>query len=188
QVAGGRRLLPFGDALGVAIIVNEGSANLRHDVVLAYLTRAIHRFAHLDALLYLVDRGDKPQALSLVVKRNDPRLKPFSTQILMMLNSFNYEGPLPVSRCGLQPQLVARIEMDARSRAMYRSWATGWCRADDPTPIPSPSMTISFVRLEEFVSGLPRTGPDSGLLDLKISWDPNGKNLRIDAVRPNSEN
>lgn len=180
QIAGGKRLLPFGDACGVAIIVNEHSPNLPRDIVLAYLTRAIHRFSNLDGILYLADIGEKPYAPALILKRDDLRLRRFSTQVLMMLNSFHYEAALPVSRSGRQPELVARIEMDERSRAMYRSWATGWRTAGDQSPVPSPSMTISFVRREEFMSGLPRTQPDPTLLDCRFRWDPDCKNLRLD--------
>jgi hypothetical protein len=182
QVAGGRRLLPFCDALGVAVMVNERSTNLPSDLVLAYLTRALNHFENLDAILYLADGRNEPRGLSLVVKRDDARLKRFSTQVSMMLNSFDYEGALPVSRCGQQPELMARIEMESRSRAMYRSWSAGWRSTDDPTPIPKPSMTLSFVPRKEFVSGLPRTAPDPSLLDCRIRWDPDGKNLRVVSV------
>jgi len=180
QIAGGKRLLPFGDACGVAVIVNERSPNLPSNIVLAYLTSAVHRFSNLEAILYLADVGDKPSAPAFVVKGNDPRLKRFSTQVLMMLNSFHYEEELPISSSGPQPELVARIEMDERSRAMYRSWATGWRITHDQTPLPSPSMTISFVPREQFVSGLPRTCADPTLLDCGFRWDPDGKNLRLD--------
>jgi hypothetical protein len=174
-------LLPFRDTYGVAVIVNEQSPNLPSDIVLAYLTRAIHRFSNLDGVLYLADIDYKPSAPALVVKRDDPGLKRFSTQVLMMLNSFRYEEELPVTRSGPQPALLARIEMDQRSRAMYRSWATGWRRADDLTPVPSPSMTISFVPREQFVSGFPRTSADPTLLDCRFRWDPDGNNLRLDS-------
>jgi hypothetical protein len=179
QIAGGKRLLPFGDACGVTIIVS-GSTNLPDNIVLGFLSRAIHGFSNIDAVLYLSDTGGKPYAPAFVVKGDDPRIKRFQTQVSMMLSSFTYGGGLPISRVGPQPELVVRIEMDQRSRAMYRSWATGWRANDDQTPVPSPSMTIGFVRAEEFVSGLPRTEPDPTLLDCRFRWDLDGTNLRLD--------
>jgi hypothetical protein len=182
QIAGGKQLLPFQDACGIVVIVNERSLSLPTNLAVGYLTRAIDQFPNVDAVLYLADRGEKTYAPALVLKHNDndSRLRRFSTQISMMLSSFNYEGDLPVHRSGPQPELIARIEMDQRSRAMYRSWATGWRQVDDPTPIPSPSMAISFVPREQFISGLPPTLPDQKLLDCRLHWDPDLKNLRVE--------
>ena len=184
QIAAGKRLLPFSDARGIALIVNERSVRLPEEIVMAYLSNAIHRFHNLDCVVYLADRIDGRYAPQLAVKRTDPVLSRFAMQFTMMVSSFDYSGSLPINRSGQQPELVARIEMDARSRQMYRSWASGWRQANDPRPVPSPSMRVTFVRREEFVSGLPKTDPNQSLLDCKFAWDLDPgtmtiKNLRI---------
>ena len=183
QIAGGRRLLPLGAAHGVAILVNEHSANLPIDLVMAYLAGAINHFENLDCIVYLADRDNMPQSPAFAMKNNDPQLNRFSTQMLMMLRSFDYHGSVPASRSGKQPQLLARIEMDARSRAMYRSWAAGWRQAHDPSPVPNVSMSISFVPREQFVSGLPKTAPDKSLLDCKFAWDFDRETMTIRNLR-----
>lgn len=150
---------------------------------MAYLAEAINRFPNLGCIVYLADRDNAPQPPAFAMKNDDPQLNRFSTQILMMLRSFDYHGSLPVSRSGEQPQLLARIEMDSRSRAMYRSWSTGWRIADDPRPAPSVSVTVSFVPREQFVSGLPQTEPDKTLLDCKFTWDIDMANMKIKNLR-----
>jgi len=184
QIAAGKRLLPFSNARGIALIVNERSVRLPEDIVMAYLSDAIHRFQHLDCVVYLADRADGRYAPRLAVKQNDPVLSRFAMQMTMMVSSFDYTGPVPINRSGQQPELLARIEMDARSRQMYRSWTSGWREANDPRPVPSPSMNVTFVRREEFMSGLSKTEPDQSLLDCKFAWDLDPatmtiKNLRI---------
>ncbi len=181
QIAGAKRLLPFQDARSIALIVNEQSPNLPTKIVTAYLTRAIHSVPTLDAVVYLSDGDTGEKSASLIVKNfDDPWLNRFSVQLMMMINGFDWSGDVPALRSGPAPEIVARIEMDERSRAMYRSWATGWRVASDPTPIPRVSMAISFVRREEFKSGLPPTQVDRSLVDCAFRWDPDCKNLRID--------
>jgi hypothetical protein len=181
QIAGGKRLLPFTDARGIAVIVNEASPQLRSELVMGYLADAISTYRNLHGVLYLSDAITKPHKVALIVKdQNDQTLTRFLTQALMMFGGFNYDGDLPVSRAGPHPQLVTRIEMDQQNRSMYRSWATGWRRADDKTPVPAPAARITFVRREEFVSGLAPTAPDPRLLDCRLRWDPDGTNLRVD--------
>ena len=181
QIAGGKRLLPFHDARGVAVIVNERSSNLPSGIVTAYLTRAIKHVSNVDAVLYLSDTDVSEKNASLIVKNfDDPWLHRFAVQQMMMINGFDWSGEAPVPRSGVTPEIVARIEMDDRGRAMYRSWATGWRVVGDPTPMPKPAMTVSFVRREDFKSGLPRTEVDPSLVDCTFRWDRDGKNLRVE--------
>lgn len=185
QIAAGKRLLPFPGARGVVIIVNERSVKLPREIVMSYLANAIHRFSNLDCIVYLADRLDGRYAPAFAFKNNDPMLSRFAVQVTMMVSSFVYSGSMPVNRSGEQPQLLARIEMDSASRAMYRSWSTGWRAADDATPLPMVSMSVSFVRREEFKSGLLKTEPDQTLLDCTFAWnpgppwDPGVRNLRV---------
>jgi len=172
QIAGGKRLVPLGNPRGVAIFVNEASPNLPIDLVMSYFADAIKTLPNVDCIVYLTDRHDGRLIPQMAIKRdNDPLLKRFSAQLLMMFRSFDYTEETPVSRPGVQPDVVARIEMDARSRAMYRSWARGWRASNDARPLPSISMKISFVRRQEFITGLPHTEPDKALLDCHFAWD-----------------
>jgi hypothetical protein len=181
QIAAGKRLLPFPDARGVVFLVNEGSRDLENKVAIAYLARALKGYPNLDAIVYCVDKPGGYTFARIVRNRDDSVLNRFLTQALMMVSGFTYESGLPVHRNGPQPSLVARIEMDQRSRSMYRSWCTGWRAANDPTPIAAPSMTISFISREQFVSGLPPTQPDHNLLDCRFVWDRDGGNLRVES-------
>jgi hypothetical protein len=181
QVAGGKRLIGFSEARGISVVVNEGSPALKPELVMGYLATAIKKYPHLDGILYLSDSLDPRRSFAFIVKdEHDQTLNRISTQLFMMLVNFTYESDIPISRSGPQPKLLARIEMDERSRKMYRTWATGWRRTDDPTPIPQATMTMSFARQEDFVPGLPKTPPDRNLLDLRLRWDRDGTNLRIE--------
>jgi hypothetical protein len=180
QIAGGKRLLPFPNARGVLLLVNEGSRDLESKVAIGYLARALKGCPNLNAIVYCVDKPGGYTFARIVRERDDTVLNRFLTQALMMVSGFTYDSGLPVHRIGPQPNLVARIEMDKRSRSIYRSWCSGWRVVGDPTPAPSPSMAVSFVRREEFVSGLPPTRPDSNLLDCRIAWDRDGGNLRVE--------
>jgi hypothetical protein len=181
QIAGGKRLLPLPDARGVLFLVNEGSRDLESKVAIGYLARALKSYPNLNAIAYCVDKPTGYTFARIVRDRDDPVLNRFLTQALMMASGFTYDNGLPVHRNGPQPNLVARIEMDKRSRSIYRSWCSGWRRVGDPTPAPSPSMTISFVRREEFISGLSSTQPDHNLLDCRFVWDRDGGNLRVES-------
>jgi hypothetical protein len=183
QLAGGKRLLPLPDARGIVMFVNECSPNLPVDSVMAYFAEAIKNLANVDCIVYLSGRDDSRAVPQLAVKGNDAQLSRFAAQLLMMFQAFDYSQATPVSRCGVQPQLLARIEMDARSRAIYRSWAAGWRQADDLSPVPSVSMSISFVPREQFVSGLPKTEPDKSLLDCKFAWDFDPETMTIRNLR-----
>jgi len=183
QIAGGKRLLPLPDARGIVMFVNESSPNLPVESVMAYFAEAIKAFANVNCVVYLSGHNGSRRAPQFAVKGNDPELNRFVVQLSMMFQAFDYSKESPVSRCGVQPQLVGRIEMDARSRAMYRSWAAGWRQADDLSPVPSVSMSISFVPREQFVSGLPKTAPDKSLLDCKFAWDFDPETMTIRNLR-----
>jgi hypothetical protein len=183
QLAGGKRLLPLPDARGIVMFVNECSPDLPVDLVMAYFAEAIKSLANVDCVVYLSGRDDSRVAPQLAVKVNDARLSRFTVQLSTMFQAFDYSEATPVSRCGVQPQLLARIEMDARSRAMYRSWAAGWRQAADSTPVLGVSMHVSFVLREQFVSGLPKTEPDKSLLDCKFAWDFDPQTMTIRNLR-----
>ena len=181
QIAGGKQLLGFADTRGIAVVVNEASPGLKPELVMGYLAEAIANYQHLHGILYLSDCRDRRRSFAFIIKdANDQTISRISTQLFMMFANFNYDAGVPVSRTGPQPKLLARIEMGERSRKMYRSWSTGWRRADDPAPIPSATLNMSFVRREHFVSGLPPTTPDPNLLNLRLRWDPDGSNLRVE--------
>ena len=182
QIAAGKRLLPFADARGVVFLVNEGSRDLENKLAIGFLARALKNCPNLNAIIYCVAKPDGYTFARIVRDQNDLAVNRFLTQARMMVSGFSYGAGLPVHRNGPQPRLIARIEMDKRSRSIYRSWSSGWRAIDDPTPIAPPTMSISFLPADEFVSGLPpRTQPDSSLLDCRLVWDRDGGNLRVDS-------
>ena len=158
--------------------------------VSAYLSELIETLPNIDAVVYLSDSPEKKVPF-VIKKKNDSAMESFASQFMGMLAGFDYTGATPIIQSGPQPELVVRIEMDASSRAMYRSWATGWRAANDPRPRPTPSMKLTLVRREEFTSGLPPTQPDKALLDCHLTfdpgppWDPKPRNLRV--VDPKSK-
>jgi hypothetical protein len=155
QIAGGKRLLGFKEARGVVILLNEGSQELPARIACAHVGELIRELPNVHAVLYLSNaQNGKPELIFICKDENDRQLRRFLIQAEMMVRSMKLEGTKLVNRSGIQPELVARIEMDARSRAMCRTWSTGWRRADDPRPIPSISMTTAFVPREHFQSGL----------------------------------
>jgi hypothetical protein len=155
QIRDGRRLLGLGEARGVSIVVNEGSPSLAPEMVHAFLASEIHRFQHTNAIVYLADRPERPNYAVIVVKDNeDTVLQRFADEFLMMLTNVEWVSDRPTIKGGPYPRLGVRIEMDERSRAMCRTWSTGWRVVDDATPVPAPTLKMQLVYADEFRSGL----------------------------------
>jgi hypothetical protein len=154
QIRDRRRLLPLGEARGVTVIVNEKSPSLDLDMVQAFLASEIQRFRNIDAVVYLCDRS-KRHCLAVVQKdQYDAVIRHFSEDFSLMFNNVVWDTKIPTISGGPYPQRVVRIEMDERSRVMYRTWSTGWRVVDDPTSTPVPTIRMQIVPASEFRSGL----------------------------------
>ncbi len=146
QIRDAKRVLGFVEAKGVVVFLNEGAPTIDRDLICAYLAKAIEPLEYIDAALYLADSIEKPAPVPLVTKGpTGISLKKFHREFMMMMSSFNWDAGKPVPR-GFEPiNLLAQISLDSRSFQMYKDWATGWRAADDPSPIPSPSLRIGYV-------------------------------------------
>lgn len=143
QIRDGKRLTGLVDARGVTVVVNEGSPSLTPEMAYAYLARVIQGLPNTDVIVYLADRPKGQRQRPFIFKNpNDDRAQRFSSEFLMMVNQVDWKTGEPRFPCGPYPRLVARIEMDERSRAMYRAWSTGWRDENDRTPIPRPRLRL----------------------------------------------
>lgn len=154
QIRDGRRLLGLSGARGVSVIINEGSPSLDPDVVHAFLAREIQRFPHTDAVVYLSDRRARYCLAAVLKDSNDAVVQRFAEEFAIMLKNVAWDAKNPTIKGGPYPKLTIRIEMDERSREMYRTWSTGWRFVDDPRPRPVPMLKMHIVTAEEFQSGL----------------------------------
>jgi len=152
QLRDGRKVL--GKALGVTIVVNEGSAKLPVEMAHAALGKALQELPHTDAIVYLADGSPKPHFAVIHKRGDDEGVTRFQEEFSKMLDAVDWTASGPTVRGGPYPRLTVRIDMDHRSLAMYRTWSTGWRAADDPSPLPTPNIRFSTVRLEDFESGL----------------------------------
>jgi hypothetical protein len=115
-----------------------------------------------DAIVYLADGSPKSHFAVIQKRRDHEVVTRFQEEFSKMLDAVDWTASGPTVRGGPYPRLTMRIDMDDRSLEMYRTWSTGWRAADDSSPLPTPNIRFSIVRLEDFESGLrPRNSGQS---------------------------
>jgi hypothetical protein len=160
QLRDGRKVL--GKAVGVTIVVNEGSAKLPVEIAHAALGKALQELPNTDAIVYLADGSPKSHFAVIQKRRDHEVVTRFQEEFSKMLDAVDWTASVPTVRGGPYPRLTMRIDMDDRSLEMCRTWSTGWRAADDPAPLPTPNIRFSVARLEDFESGLlPRNSGQS---------------------------
>ncbi|MDX8128179.1 hypothetical protein QLH52_12860 [Methylomonas sp. OY6] len=154
QIRDGKKIIGFKDARGIVVIVNEWAPSLNIDLACAYITQVIDKLEYIDAVIYLSDSPQKPNPVPLIVKNaQDSNLVKFHREFLIMLSSFSWENSSLSCKFDSK-ELVAEITMDSISKQMYGTWSAGWRDVDDPSPIPTPKCSISFVPADEYSSKL----------------------------------
>lgn len=154
QIFDGKRLIGLTEARGVTLLVNECSPGLIPDAVCAFLAKAIYRLKSTDAIVYLSDRPHK-YAYNVIVKDpGDQVVSRFSSEFASMLQSVKWGEDGKMILLSQYPKLTVKIDVEKNSREMIETWSTGWRVDTDPAPIPEPSIRLSIVQTDEFVSGL----------------------------------
>jgi hypothetical protein len=160
QLRDGRKVL--GKAVGVTVVVNEGSAKLPVEMAHAALGKALQDLPNTDAIVYLADGSPKSHFAVIQKRHDDEGVIRFQEEFSKMLDAVDWTASGPTVRGGPYPRLTMRIDMDDRSLEMYRTWSTSWRAADDPSPLLTPNIRFSTVRLGDFESGLlPRNSGQS---------------------------
>ena len=149
QIRDCRRIIGLNDARGVTVLVNDGSSSLTPEMVHAFLAKTIQTLPHTDAVVYLSDRPAKSEIATVQKNSKDKVLSRFKEEFSMMLQSVDWNNRNLTVRGGPYPRLTIRIEMDDRTRAMYRNWSTGWRGDDDPTHCPMPILHMEILTSDD---------------------------------------
>jgi hypothetical protein len=124
-------------------------------MVQAFLAQELRDLPHTDGIVYLAEGPTHRGVIACCMKDpSDRRVNAFAEEFQMAMQMVDWSVRPICVRGGPFPKLMIRVDMDERSKQMYATWSTGRRAADDPTPLPAPSLHLSIMEAEKFTSGL----------------------------------